>query len=429
MIRSMKKIVLVLVLATLGQSAYAVTGDNFEYLGYMRTGVGTNLKGGDQNCYHQANVPGNEFRLGSECSIYGENLLRAYTNGAKSDKGEFFRSNFGFSYNPDGKRSGEPPNFYVFSAFIEAGRLNDSNSIIWVGKRFYRDGDLHIDDFFYFADTSGSGAGIEQIPLWNGFLAVSVMFEDSNSQDPAIVAPAAPATPTVTENGRPRTILLDVRLFDTKLTEHDRLNFWTGFATSTGGLDTRTNINYDGAGGMVAGVKYIHDLDQGYQKFAVVYGAGLLQGMNLGGSFGTDPTQTLGQAYNQNAHRIRFVEDAMWQPTKNFATAFGAVYENWSLQDGQTSGRWFSVGARPIYFFTDHYSLAFEAGASNVRQAGENGGKPMYRLTIAPQISPKPEFYARPVLRAFLTRTFLQGTSNALVSTATSVGFQGEVWF
>jgi maltoporin len=429
MICNIKKIVFVLFLTSVAQSAFAVSGDSFEYLGYMRTGVGTNLKGGDQNCYHQSNVPGNEFRLGSECSIYGENLFRAYTSGAKSDKGEFYRSNFGFSYNPGGKLQGEVPNFYVFSAFVEAGRLNDSNSIIWVGKRFYRDGDLHIDDFFYFADTSGSGAGIEQIPLWNGSLALALMFEDSNSTDPATTAPVSAATPTTTVNGVPRTVLLDARLFDLKLTDKDRLNFWAGIATSTGGVDTRTNVNYDNAGGYVGGAKYIRDLDKGYEKFAVVYGAGLMQGLNLGGSFGTDPTKTLGQAYDPGSHRFRVVEDMMFQPNKSYAVAFGAVYESWTLSSATTAGRWFSVGARPIYFFNDHYSIALEAGGSNVKQAGDTGGKPMYRVTIAPQISPKPEFYARPVLRAFLTRTFVQGTSNALVSTATSVGFQGEVWF
>jgi maltoporin len=424
----MKKLLLVLILATLAPAAHAVTGDSFEYLGYMRTGVGSNMRGGDQNCYHQASVPGNEFRLGNECSIYGENLFRVYTNGAKKDTGEFYRANFGFSYNPGGKTQGETPNFYVFSAFIEAGRLDDSNSIIWVGKRFYRDGDLHIDDFFYFADTSGSGAGIEQIPLWNGSLAISLMFEDTTKTD-TFGAPAVTA-PVTTENGRPRTMLLDARLFDTKLTDHDRLNFWAGLATSTGGLDPVTSVNYTDATGYVGGVKYIHDLEAGYEKFAIVYGHGLMQGLNLGGGFGTDPTQTMGQAYDQSARRLRLVEDLMWQPSKKFAVAFGAVYENWNLRANEaSSGRWISVGARPIYFINDHYSVALEAGGSNVRQAGESGGKPMYRVTIAPQLSPKPEFYARPVLRAFLTRTFVQGVSDALVSTATAYGFQGEVWF
>jgi maltoporin len=425
----MKRVIVLVALLSM-PSAWAVSGDNFEYLGYMRTGAGSNTAGGDQSCYHQADVPGNEFRLGNECSIYGENLFRAYTPLAKQKDGEFYRANFGFSYNPAGKSAGEPPNFYIFSAYIEAGRIEGSNSVVWVGRRYYRDTDVHIDDFFYFADVEGSGGGIEQIPLWNGFFAVAVMFEDTTATDPNAI-PSGTPIPVTTQNGTPRTMMLDLRLFDTKIAEHDRLNFWGGLATSSGGTDPVSHVNYDNANGYVAGVKYIHDLNQGYQKAAILYGRGLLQGMNLGGTFGTDPTQTLNQAYDQSSHRFRFVEDLMYQPNAKFATAFGLVYETWTLSNsGSNPGSWISVGARPIYFFNDHYSLALDLGASEVRQSGASSSTPLYRVTIAPQLSPKAEFYARPVLRAFLTRTFAQqGTQDSFISTATSYGVQGEVWF
>ncbi len=421
----------------LAPNALAVSAENFEYNGYMRTGVGSNLKGGDMNCYHQANVPGNEFRLGNECSIYGENLLRAYTNSALKDQGEFYRANFGFSYAPNGKNMGEPPNFYVYSAYIEAGRLDDSEAVTWVGKRFYRDGDLHIDDFFYFADTSGSGAGIERIKLFNAHLALAMMFEDTDSTNGLTTVVNGVTVPvnkpiTTTQIGEPRTILLDARLFDLVIADHQKLNLWGGIATSSGGTDTVTHITYGDSTGLVGGVKHIYDLgNNGYARTSVLYGSGLMQGLNLGGQFGTDPTQTQGHSFDQSARRWRLVEDLMWQPSSKFAAALGAVYENWNFNSPNgVNGQWASLGIRPIYFFTDHYSLVFDAGASSVRQAGSfTGAVPMYRVTIAPQISPKPQFYARPVLRAFLTRTFTQGSPTELLSTNTSFGFQGEVWF
>ena len=38
----------------------------------MRSGVGTNDKGGDQVCFSNSGAAGNEFRLGNECWTYGE---------------------------------------------------------------------------------------------------------------------------------------------------------------------------------------------------------------------------------------------------------------------------------------------------------------------------------------------------------------------
>jgi hypothetical protein len=59
-----------------------------------------------------------------------------------------------------------------------------------------------------------------------------------------------------------------------------------------------------------------------------------------------------------------------------------------------------------------------------VRQSAETrvGSTPMARVTIAPQISPKSEFFSRPVLRLFLTDTVTQDHG-------VSYGFQGECWF
>jgi maltoporin len=407
------------------ENAWAVSDDNFEYHGYMRSGVGSNLAGGDQTCYHQSGVPGNEFRLGNECGIYGENLFRIYTPDAKKDSGEFYRANFAFSYNVADNTDAAATNaFTIYGAYIEAGRLDGGDAVVWVGRRYYRDTDLHMDDFFYFADTSGSGAGVEEIPLFGAHYAVALMFQDE------VQLNSDTSLPIMTQNGRPRTILLDNRLFDLKLSEGNSLNIWGGVATSTGGLDPTTHINYSNASGEVLGVKYSHDIEQGYNRLSAIYGRGLMQGMNLGGTFGTDPTQEENQPYDENAHRWRFVEDMMWQPSAHFATALAMIYESWSLGSlGGNNGRWLSAGARPIYFFTKHYSVAVEAGASSVRQANQTGSTPLYRMTIAPQISPKPEFYARPVLRAYLTRSWVPSASTQFISTATSFGFQGEIWF
>ena len=76
------------------------------------------------------------------------------------------------------------------------------------------------------------------------------------------------------------------------------------------------------------------------------------------------------------------------------------------------------------YYFTDHYSLLAQLGVSNVLQPGTaQSAVPMVRGTLAAQITPKPEYFSRPSLRAFLTDTAGD------VGQGTAFGFQGEVWF
>jgi maltoporin len=400
------------------ESAHAAPDENFSYSGYMRAGTGSNTKGGDQYCFNQSGIPGNEFRLGNECTIYGESAFQVYTPEAKRADGEFFRANFGFSYKPAGKNAVEAPNFNIINAFIEAGRLSGGDEVYWVGKRYYRDTDLYTYDFFYFADTSGNGGGVQDIPFFRQKLALAVLFEDESKS----LAPGAP--PVMTENGRPRTILFDARVFEVKLDGRNQLNFWTGYATSTGGTDLLTGATYDNSFGYVFGVKEQYRIRAGYNRMAAIYGHGLMQGLNLGGPFGADPVQLASQNYTKHSYRWRLVEEFTFQPWNFFAIPFATIFESWKPGiPGFDSGRWTSVGTRPTYYFNDHYSVAVEIGVSNVKQSGQAGtvsGAPLVRATIAPQIVPKNVFFARPSLRAFFTDTFGKGAS---------YGFQGEVWF
>ena len=408
-------------------SASAVTGDNFDYRGYMRSGTGSNLNGSSQRCFHQNGVPGNEFRLGNECGTYGEAYFRAYTKKPTDlANEEFWRANFEISYNPSGNTVTAAPNLYVFGSYIEAGHVNGIPETFWVGRRFYRDSDVHMDDFFYFADTSGSGAGVQDIPVGTGKLHLAVLMQDTDKLDSVTQTNGSVMQmPVQTEHGRPRTVLFDARLFNLEFNENNHLNLWAGYAQSNGGgTDINNGLTFPNARGEVGGVKYRASNKLGYNHLAAIYGRGFMQGLNLGGYFGADPGQQLnGQAYSASAHRWRFVDEMMFQPSEKFAFAFATIYETWNLGHDAQSGRWMSVGARPIYFFSEKYSVAFEGGVSNARQSGAvQGSKPLARLTLAPQISPRSEFFARPVLRAFVTDTISEDHG-------VSYGFQGEVWF
>jgi maltoporin len=69
---------------------------------------------------------------------------------------------------------------------------------------------------------------------------------------------------------------------------------------------------------------------------------------------------------------------------------------------GDSTNRWLSGGIRPVYHFSKHFSLAFEAGL-DYTDNDRFGNGTLGKLTIAPQITPDAKHLSRPAIRAFLT--------------------------
>jgi maltoporin len=59
----------------------------------------------------------------------------------------------------------------------------------------------------------------------------------------------------------------------------------------------------------------------------------------------------------------------------------------------------------PVFFFTDHLSLAFEAGFDHTSSGTKLYDGWLKKFTIAPQIGAGRKFFSRPVLRALVTPT------------------------
>ena len=165
----MKLSLLVLSFLFLSVEAYGLSGKDFEFHGYLRAGVGSNSKGGDQICFKNPNSPAgtSEFRLGNECSSYGELsfLGKHYKGKEKNDQG-FFNTKFTLASTSNlGHDQYENANTQVVEAYLEGGRFNGGNLTYWVGKRFYRGGDIHLLDLYHTANTSGNGFGLGGIKL------------------------------------------------------------------------------------------------------------------------------------------------------------------------------------------------------------------------------------------------------------------------
>ena len=130
-----------------------------------------------------------------------------------------------------------------------------------------------------------------------------------------------------------------------------------------------------------------------------------MQGMNLGGFFGADPEIKSWEVLILRCASCARGRRICVSAPEVFATSFAAIYETWQIDFSFQTGRWVSVGARPTYFFSEHYSVAFEAGARMrnclprvQRQAIHSCVFLWRRNCRQPQSSS-----SRPVLRAYIT--------------------------
>jgi len=104
-----------------------------------------------------------------------------------------------------------------------------------------------------------------------------------------------------------------------------------------------------------------------------------------------------------------------------------------------------SLGARPIYAFTDHFRVATEIGYDRFKpHSGDT--RHLWKITVAPEISVGKAFFSRPVLRAFVTYaswnsaaanaagTYSSGNNNGIGMYGTdhsgiTYGLQAEAWW
>jgi maltoporin len=92
---------------------------------------------------------------------------------------------------------------------------------------------------------------------------------------------------------------------------------------------------------------------------------------------------------------------------------------------------------RPVYFFSDRFSIALEAGVDWVKSDPLGTDGHLWKITLAPQLSYGGKFFSRPVLRAFATyarwsedfKGRVGGTAYENATDGLSFGLQVEAWW
>jgi maltoporin len=361
----------------------------FEFHGYLRSGYGLNSRGGKQVAF-QAPGADAKYRLGNEAETYAELIFVNNWTNPEHDRDKawirtevLIEANTSNSANwgsfPGGKGNDE---FRFREAFVQAGNIFESqpNAKFWAGERYYRRYQSHINDF-YISDMSGYGGGVEDLDVKVGKLAVAFL---------------SGARPDInTENGDYAKSNIDVRLYDVKAPA-GKLAAWFNFARAKGGTTAEGTV-IPSANGFAFGIAHQRlEWKGGYNWFSVQYGKG--PASNFGTSI-DDPTPFL-----KDTKRFRIAEHMLIQTNDRFAIQPVFVYQRTHSGNPRENWKeWISFGARPQYFFTDHLSVAFEAGFDRTKSGNGQYEGWLRKFTIAPQIGAGRKFFSRPVLRLFVT--------------------------
>jgi len=413
---------------------------SFEFHGYFRSGYGLNSVGGQQVAFE---APGADakYRLGNEAETYAELIfVNNWVNPAHDSSKAWFKSEFMVEANTTNSANSANftggignDQFRFREAFVQAGNVLSSqpNAKFWAGERYYRRQHVDIDDF-YPLDLSGYGAGVEDLDLKIGKLAVAFL----NAARPDII----------TENGNFAKSNIDVRLYDLK----GPGGLWAGwfdYATSKGGTAQNGTTLPNGTrvpttDGYAFGLRHQRlEWHGGYHSFSIQYGTGAASNFSNPGNGTTIPNPT---PFINSSRQLLATEQVVFQPNDRFALMSIFVYQR--IKDGipqHNWSQWVSFGARPEVFFTKYISLAFEAGFDHTGGfvPTQNGYAQLHgwvrKFTIAPQIGAGRKYFSRPILRAFLTyanwsdafRGFVGGVPYLNRTNGLTYGVQAETWW
>lgn len=426
----------------------------FEFHGYFRSGFGLNGEEGKMEAF-KAPGAGAKYRLGNEADTYGEiSLTNNWLREDDPTKAPYVKSVVMMSFSTAENFSYDSLNnqaqgndIALRQAYVEGGNVFQSIPEIrfWAGQRYYRRHDIHINDFYYL-DMSGYGGGVEDIPL-GGFAKLQLAWLGGSVDN------------YITDHGNAAKHNLDIRLTDIEVLA-GKLTLWVDYARTRGGetrnvfdpngnplsietssgwaigLIHRTNepttvdtVDSKDGKGMTPVKKSSGGFLGGYNDFSIQYGTGAAY--NFASTLDTSGPDL------DDAWRFRATDHFTIQPSDRFAMQAVGLYEETEFGGPNSRQKWASLGMRPVYYFSDRFSIAFEAGVDWAKSEPLGTDGHLWKITLAPQLSRGGKFFSRPQLRAFITyaqwsddfRGLVGGVPYENATDGLSYGLQIESWW
>ena len=412
-----------------------------DFHGYMRSGIGMNADGGNQVCAGAANVPV-KYRLGNECESYLElGLSQELYNkankkfavntmiAAKAGNGNDWQDTRGggngdnvYSNNPWGDAA-----FAFRQANVEATGLFGGNEITWAGKKYYQRHDIHWMDLYYW-NTSGMGAGVEQISVGKaGAISAALLRTVTNGGIDEEYLGGSPNPAGQVEGNKNVSVNdLDLRWAQIPMWSDASLEVGVNyFIPSLNDAQDDAKVNDDKAV-MLTGEYTQGNFFGGFNKFVVQYAdngaAGQLFSNHAGSGFWG------GDQGERSAYRL--IDWGTVSFTDKIEMGYVALYADMDRgNESPDNNTWFSIGVRPMYKWDQVMKTVVEIGYDDADIWGSK--EKLQKYTLAQAWSAGSNIWARPELRAYVTYATSDnddkfGTGK---SDNTSVGFQAEAWW
>lgn len=440
----------------------------FEFHGYLRSGIGASRGGADQVCFRAPGTEGasGKHRLGNECETYGEVSFGERFQNLQDKSAPYFSTHFTLSLVTGGNRDWESTavsedtsgthsqdlTVALREAYVIGGNLVGTNGKLWVGKRFYHRGDIHMLDYYYLP-TAGPGAGVEDINLGFAPLSIAVLRDNPDNSGPVKDGPAQTN--------------VDVRLSDITVGEAMKFTPILMYGQSSERGNTTGSKKWQKLSGMSLSLIQNTDFKPSSNMVVLQYGKGLYGADGATGNsalneYGASNSQTIakGEAGSDakdardDSSTMRLIDELRVGIFQGLETDLVFLWQSADFGGAKTGDgvtipnkNEVTFGLRPIYSFDENYSLALEYGYTQVdngiKVAGTSSAKTEFKdaqlqkITIAPQVGIATGLFARPQLRLFATYAKWNDDAKGRVGgdvykTSTSgfsYGAQTEVWW
>ena len=397
----------------------------FRFHGYLRSGFGVDGNGKGQQPF-QVPLSGAKYRLGNEAETYLETTF-AYGVNSEGPDPAYFDTRITLAYVAPTSRSNTfDTTFSLREAFAMARRIwpAQPTATFWAGGRFYDRHDLHINDFWY-RDPSGFGGGVEDIAL--GDQTRFAFSWIGGSQDELDSNGAVPRDELYRFNKN----TFEARVYSLpagrgKVSAIIALSHFNGDEVSTGAAPI---VIEDSLGLSGTGI-FEWPFTGGRNKTAVQYGTGSAS------DFRSVLTSPLGRTFvpgevviTDDLWQFRVTNDFLLEERGPWQLQVATIFQeqdNGALTNNRL--RWVSIGARPVYKISRFFSIATEAGWDYTSQSDLPDGS-LFKLTVAPQITPQLKFLSRPSLRAFATWAhWSEAYRGSIAPVAYPSGIQGSAF-
>ncbi|MGI9526580.1 MAG: carbohydrate porin [Weeksellaceae bacterium] len=376
-----------------GQEILQHKQHTLESHGYLRTGLGRSLSGGEMVEFM---APGAMVkpRFGNEANHYSE-------------------LQFDYRYQPNDRRDSYEI-VYMMATYLAYGSTDLTKSIkpetsqlyfkwnkfykeadIWIGRRYYQRENIDILDWFWINSGQGAdvGVGLENLTFNSKMnLNVALLRFSDKLQDPAHQG-------ELFEDYK-----IDARLKDISLSTNLNLNL-IGQIGFRNGID---NSIYDEKTGFTLGAWTNYTQDNFRNRTTIIYRDGVNMINNpYSGKGLLEVSATGNQVYDlDKANDLQILTDIQYENNSNgFLGAITYEHKDFGIKTAKGEDKTLdhmNVTGRYSRYLSDRYALTFDVGYDYVNHNdGVAGG--VFKATFSPEIKWKKGMFSRPSIRPFIT--------------------------